>query len=58
VYWKVAAAGEPAALFSRPNGSSGDMVGAVAAYSGVDTGNPVAVVGSATGYGGTATTPH
>lgn len=57
VYWKVAVNNEPPAVFSRPSGSSGDMVGIVVAYSGVDPGSPIAAEGSATGATATATTP-
>ena len=57
VYWKVATASEPAAAFSRPSSSTGDMVGGIVAYSGVDRSNPVAVAGKATGSGETATSP-
>ena len=57
VYWKTAVAGEPAALFSRVGGGSGDMVGGMAAYSGAHPTAPVVASGSATGAGVTATTP-
>jgi len=56
VYWKVAVAGEPAAVFSRPVLSSGEMVGGIVAYSGAHGTMPVAVAGSATGQGISATT--
>ncbi|RFU22775.1 hypothetical protein D0Z06_02515 [Geodermatophilus marinus] len=55
VYWKVAAASEPAATFARPNGEVGDMVGGIVAYRGVRPGAPVA--DGQTGSGATATTP-
>ncbi|WP_448621177.1 fibronectin type III domain-containing protein [Geodermatophilus sp. URMC 65] len=57
VYWKVAAAGEPAASFARPSTESGDMVGGIVAYSGVSATAPVAASGGATGAGDTATSP-
>lgn len=57
VYWKVAAAGEPAASFSRPSTDSGDMVGGIVAYSGVSASAPVSASGGATGTGDTATSP-
>jgi hypothetical protein len=57
VYWKKAVDDEPAATFTRPSSSNGDMVGGIAAYSGVDTSDPVAVAGGLTGSGDTATSP-
>jgi hypothetical protein len=57
VYWKVAAAGEPAASFARPSTESGDMVGGIVAYSGVSASAPVSASGGATGAGDTATSP-
>lgn len=55
IYWKVAGAGETAAVFSRPAGSPGDMGGSIIAYVGASTSTPVAV--GATGVGTTATAP-
>jgi hypothetical protein len=57
VYWKVAAAGEPAATFTLPDTDPGDMVGGIVAYSGVSGSAPVAVAGGLTGTGETATSP-
>jgi hypothetical protein len=57
VYWKVAVAVEPIAEFARPSTETGDMVGGIVAYSGVNTGDPVAVAGGLTGSGETATPP-
>ncbi|SNS74270.1 hypothetical protein SAMN06893096_107124 [Geodermatophilus pulveris] len=57
VYRKVAAAGEPAATFSRPSTDNGDMVGGIVAYSGVSRSAPVSVEGVATGSGEKATSP-
>jgi hypothetical protein len=57
VYWKIAAAGEPAASFARPSTESGDMVGGIVAYSGVSASAPVSASGGATGAGDTATSP-
>lgn len=56
VYWKIAVASEPAALFSRASGS-GDMAGAMVAYSGTHPTAPVLTQGGVTGTGVTATTP-
>lgn len=57
IYWKVAAAGEPTAVFSRPAGSPGDMGGTLIAYIGASTSAPFAVYGNASGTSATATTP-
>jgi hypothetical protein len=57
VYWKVAAATEPAADFARPASETGDMVGGIVAYRGVSGSAPIAVAGGSTGAGETATTP-
>ncbi len=57
VYYKVATSNEAPATFSRPESSPGDMVGGIAAYSGVDRSSPVAVTGRITGAGETVTLP-
>jgi hypothetical protein len=57
LYWKVAVAGEPAPVFSRPLAAPGVMAGGLVAYVGVRTTAPVVVFGNATGIGTTATTP-
>lgn len=57
-YWKLATTGEPASATFVLNGSSGvQMVGGIAAYSGVSAANPVHAFASATGSGATAATP-
>jgi hypothetical protein len=57
VYWKVAVVGEPPATFTRTDTTTGDLVGGIVAYRGVDGSAPVAVAGGSTGDGQTATTP-
>ncbi|SDN32202.1 hypothetical protein SAMN05660642_04574 [Geodermatophilus siccatus] len=55
VYWKVAVPGEPVASFTRPDTTTGDMVGGIVGYRGVSGSSPIAAVGGATGSGDTAT---
>jgi hypothetical protein len=55
VYWKVAVTNEPVASFTRPDTTTGDMVGGIVGYRGVSGSDPIAAVGGATGSGDTAT---
>ena len=55
VYWKVAVLNEPVASFSRPDTTTGDMVGGIVGYRGVSGSSPIAAVGGATGSGDIAT---
>ena len=55
VYWKVAVTGELNASFTRPDTTSGDMVGGIVGYRGVSGSSPIAAVGGATGSGDIAT---
>lgn len=57
VFWRIAVGNDPAATFSRPGASLGSMLGAMAAYSGVDAGAPIAAAGATTGAGRAVTTP-
>ena len=57
VYWKVAVTGEPIASFTRPDTTTGDMVGGIVGYRGVSGSDPIAAVGGWTGSGLTATSP-
>lgn len=56
IYWKAATASEPAVVFSRPAGSTGDFALGLVTYTGARLSAPV-VYGNATGVGLTATTP-
>jgi hypothetical protein len=58
VYWKVAGATEPVTVTFALLGSSGvQMVGGIAAYSGVSTSTPINAWAASTGTGGTTTMP-
>lgn len=56
IYWKAATASEPAVVFSRPAGSTGDFSLGLVTYTGARLTAPV-VFGSASGVGLTMTTP-
>jgi hypothetical protein len=56
VYWKIATAGEPAVSFAR-TGSTGDLVGGIVAYRGVDRTSPFAGYAGSTGKDTPPTTP-
>lgn len=55
VYWKVAAAGEPTAVFSHPDGATGVMAAGLIAFVGARPTAPA--IAAATNSGTTATTP-
>ena len=55
VYWKVATAGEPSAVFGHPDGASAVLAAGLTAFVGAREVAPQ--YGSATGSGTTATTP-
>jgi hypothetical protein len=58
VLWRVATAGDPASwTFAITTPASAQMVGGMAAYSGVSTTDPIHASGTATGATATATTP-
>jgi hypothetical protein len=57
VYWKVAAPGEPTVSFARPAASTGDLVGGIVAYRGVDQTDPFLASGAATGKDTPPATP-
>jgi len=55
LYWKLAVDDEPVATFTRPDTTTGDMVGGIVGYRGVSRSAPVA--SGRTGAGETATSP-
>ncbi|MGY1760490.1 hypothetical protein ACI79G_13085 [Geodermatophilus sp. SYSU D00779] len=57
VYWKVAVPDEPVATFTRTDTTTGDMVGGIVGYRGVDSSNPVAAAGGTSGSAETMTSP-
>ncbi len=58
LYWRLATSSEPAsAVFTLTSSSTMQMVGGIAAYSGVHSSSPVLTSGSATGLSATATAP-
>lgn len=56
IFWKIAVAGEPAAVFSRSASSTGQMAGGVIAFSGVPVA-PIVTSNSAAASTATATMP-
>lgn len=56
IFWKIAGASEPAAVFSRSASSTGQMAGGMTAFSGVPA-TPIVASNGAAGSSATATTP-